>query len=390
MTVLIVNPMNDPHCRHMSLRLEEMGIPYRELGCPIENDYAWSDGVLYYDGEPLQEVSAVFFRSVMTHDPTQLSTKGSQQQYTNQIQFSARAEAIREWLRMLDARGIPVINAPTPTSKYYQLDALQRAGVPIPRTCITSSQAAAKQFVERVGGQAIYKPLPGGSFCRKVDEAFWKDEYNNFAEPVIFQQFVPGVDVRVNMLEGAVLSAHHIITSRDDVLDYRTDPQYKDGAITYKPIQLPEHVIAYCDQAMRCLGLRFSGIDLRMTSDNQFTLIECNSMPAYLDIEMKTGTPITDLLIAGMMNHQPVNLPKGQEQERLGFVNEHRERVASPLFPYYDVMKEWSEQMTIQKNCVILPLNDQQQEEFRLQTGVTAHRMEVVRHGQELVVSRVW
>ncbi|GFN33548.1 hypothetical protein [Paenibacillus xylaniclasticus] len=38
--------------------------------------------------------------------------------------------------------------------------------------------------------------------------------------------------------------------------------------------------------------------------------------------------------------------------------------VASPLFPYFEVMMKWSEQVLTSQHRVIMPMNEEQQEPF--------------------------
>ena len=136
----------------------------------------------------------------------------------------------------------------------------------------------------------------GGYFCRRIDEKFLDSIDGFIREPAIYQEEIDGEDIRVNLLNKKVLSAHIIERSDDTLLDYRTDSSYEDGKGTYRPIELPSSVVEFCVKAAEVLQLTFTGIDLKCNSNGEYFLIECNSMPAYLDIEFKTGTPITDAL----------------------------------------------------------------------------------------------
>ena len=69
MDILIINPMQDIHCENMVKRLKQRGISFKELGSPLENDYALVGGHLYYNGERMDGVYSAYFRSVMAYDP---------------------------------------------------------------------------------------------------------------------------------------------------------------------------------------------------------------------------------------------------------------------------------------------------------------------------------
>lgn len=388
MPILVVNPMNDVHCRHMVSMLRERGIEYKELGSPKLNDYAAVNGELIYNGEPLRRFRSVYFRSIMTHNPNQLAGGTAADRYNHQLQFSAQVEAVRGWMHALHEEGARVINAPSNSSKYYQLNALHRLGIPLPRTCITSNPEIARNFISEVKG-AVCKPLPGGSYCRKVTPELLEqlDAISN--EPAIFQEEIPGDDIRVNMLAGQMISAHKIIKSNPDILDYRTDPEYHSGDVQYESVDLPEGVVSFCAKAMEQLGLRFSGIDLRKTPDGEFVLIECNSMPAFLDIELKTGAPITARLIEDLQ--QAPLIERSSSYSAAGTYARKREP-GNPayLFDYYDVMSNWRKQSSKFKDRIIVNLNEEQKVQMLKQTGSPKAQMELEIHDGKVKVLRVW
>jgi glutathione synthase/RimK-type ligase-like ATP-grasp enzyme len=387
-TIIIMNPMDDVHGQHMTMYLKERGIPYLEMGSPYKHDYTLWDNTLFYDGKPINAPRGLYFRSVMTQAPELFSLEDTEAKYIAQVQFNAFVETIRAWLILLSKRGVRMVNSPVNSSKYIQLQLLQAAGIPIPRTCITSSSEVAKLFIQQVG-QAVCKPLPGGSYCRKVNSDFVSSLDELLNEPVIFQEEIPGDDVRVNMLEGEVLSAHRILV-REGVLDYRTDEAYHSGNSQYEAIEIPEQVRRFCEQAMRLLGLRFSGIDLRVNGD-QFTLIECNSMPAYLDIELKTGAPITTNIVDFLNSGPTVKLQDNYEYSLpISQTDMRSTKTGNTLFDYYNVMKDWAETMIKNNNRITLPLNDDQKAMFAKANGIQVQHMEIEIIQGEAKLLRVW
>lgn len=391
MTILIMNPMDDVHGDFMISKLDQKGIEYVALGSTRDNDYAIWNHNLLYNGEPVQQygIRSVFFRSVL-QDPNQFQDDDASVQYTGNIQFSAQVEAIRTWLLIMHHQGVRVINPPRNFSKYYQLHTLHQAGLPLPKTCVTSSPELARSFISEVKN-AICKPLPGGSYCRKVTPELIEQLDLIRNEPVIFQEEIPGQDIRVNMLNGKVLSAHVIKTSVDGVLDYRTDPNYHTGTAQYEEVKLPDKVTSACDRAMKQLGLRFSGIDLRRTPEHEYVLIECNSMPAYLDIELKTGAPITEALIEDMLDHPPPhcisaetplpksNIPKKTQVKR-----------GTSIFDYFSVFQDWKKQELEKKERLVVDLNPQQQAQLLQETGKWHTKMEIGKKDGQMHVLRVW
>jgi hypothetical protein len=375
MYILIFNPMNDVHCNHMIKRLNQRGIPFKELGSSLENDYALVQGNLYYNGELLDGFYSAYFRGLMVYDALGTPGANKELQYTDEIQFSARSSAVSTWLSLLDETGTKVINPPRNNAKYRQLFLLQQEGIPLPRTCITSSPEMAKSFISKVG-HAVCKPLLGGSYCRRVP----LDQLDFIsAEPTIFQEEISGVDIRVNMLNGKVLSAH-IIKSEEGVLDYRTDPRYSEGGVEYEEVTLPDEVIEYCKRATGIMELRFSGIDLRRTPEGEYYLIECNSMPAFLDIEQKTGAAITDCIIDDLL--EPYETKKSNPtrtiKERLDYRPKLNYFRGKTLFDYYRVITEYqSVTASLKGKRMIVELNEKQRQDYKQSTGREATIVEL-------------
>lgn len=380
MYIVIFNPMKDTHCDTMVKHLIKRDIPYKELGCPLENDYALMDGNLYYNGELIDGVCGAYYRSVMTNDSAGLFGENKELKYTDEIQFSARSNVVNSWLSLIEQEGITVINPPRNNAKYRQLYLLQQAEILLPKTCITSSKEIAQQFISEVG-RVVCKPLLGGSYCRRVP----LEQLDLIsAEPTIFQEEIDGVDIRVNILNGRVLSAH-IIKSAEGVLDYRTDPRYSDGNIQYEEVSLPEEVVEYCKRAANIMELRFSGIDLRRTPNGEYFLIECNSMPAFLDIERKTGAAITDAIINDLLESNAMAEKFDIEKIKLNFQPKKDYFRGKTLFDYYHVMKDYlSQTKQSEGKRMIIRLNEKQRLEYQKSTGKEASIVEIEVNDKEV------
>jgi glutathione synthase/RimK-type ligase-like ATP-grasp enzyme len=59
---------------------------------------------------------------------------------------------------------------------------------------------------------------------------------------------------------------------------------------------LPPEIEELCRQAARACGLRFTGIDIKHTEQDEWVFLELNSSPIYLDVERKLGDPISAAL----------------------------------------------------------------------------------------------
>lgn len=181
--------------------------------------------------------------------------------------------------------------------KPLQLAAFQRAGLPIPRTLVTNDPEAVRAFAADVG-EVIAKPAAGGAETRVLDEALLSRLDAIRHAPAIFQERVRGPDVRVTVVAGEVVSAVEIPTAE---VDYRAGAAYREGFQDYVEHPLDDDARALCLEAARVCHHVLSGIDLKRKGDGSYVILEANSAPVYLDIERKTGAPITERVVDALL-----------------------------------------------------------------------------------------
>ena len=361
MTILIMNPTNDLHSQHLMKRLKDRSIHFLELGSPKQNDYSFVNGTFIYNGIPIEPFTSIFYRANFTFTPA--APEDTYIDSFNGIRLlESNLETIHSWMTMISQKGGKIINPPAVRSKFLQIHRLLEENIPIPKTCITNSPQIIKEFVKEAGN-AVYKPVSGGFFCRRINQEFLDSIDLFIREPAIYQEEIDGEDIRVNLLNKKVLSAHMIERSDENILDYRTDSLYEEGNARYIPIELPPHVADFCVKAAEILNLTFTGMDLKVNSNGQYYLIECNSMPAYLDIEFKTSTPITDSIIDFLYTENETNVhtnafhfPKNQHID-----NDKNTAKKKYLFDYKSVLTNF---METKAQIIKLPLNETQKQFF--------------------------
>ena len=355
MTLLIFNPMDDFHCNYLIYHLKKRNISFIELGPFHLNEYSFCDNKLIYNDIVIENVHSIYIRSNMIFTPeaidhTYLDT------YNEQMKFKSRVENLRSWLQMMQHHSVRMINPPGDHSKYLQLYKLIQAGLPIPKTCITNSVNQIDKFKQAIG-RIVYKPLMGGYYCRELSDDHlhdWKEA--KLDEPAIFQEFIEGTDIRVYVLNGEILSAHEIHKqAQGAIVDYRMDPAFSSGESHYELIDLPSEIQSHCIKAAEILGLAFTGIDLKRTSSGEYYLLECNSMPMYLDLEIKNDVNITNRLID--------YLTENTDEETVlhfkeSFYPSHSSEPISKkdLFDYRRVYEEFYHQKQQKNKTVILPI----------------------------------
>jgi glutathione synthase/RimK-type ligase-like ATP-grasp enzyme len=168
-------------------------------------------------------------------------------------------------------------------SKPWQLTLLRRLGVPVPETLCTTDAAVASAFIAR-HADVVFKSISG---VRSIVRRLTAEDMGRLGDvascPTLFQEYVPGADVRVHVVGGETFAT--MIASDAD--DYRYDPE-----ACQVPFELPAAVGASCVRVTRALGLTVSGIDLRLRPDGGWVFLEVNPSPAFSCFEPARHRPI--------------------------------------------------------------------------------------------------
>ena len=193
------------------------------------------------------------------------------------------------WTSLTPARVVNRVAAmASNSSKPYQAQLIRTVGFDVPETLVTNDPDLVRDFVAD-HGRVIYKSISGarsivaevdGDALARLDDIRWC--------PVQFQAYVEGVDVRVHVVGRRVFSTR----VASGAADYRYAAARVGVPARLEPTRLSESVTARCIELTARLGLRFSGIDLRITPDERVVCFEVNPCPAYTYYEGHTGQPI--------------------------------------------------------------------------------------------------
>ncbi|MGB0848131.1 MAG: ATP-grasp domain-containing protein [Thiolinea sp.] len=215
-----------------------------------------------------------------------------------------RSDTLLGLLLAYERAGVKLFNPPsgslTSRRKPYQISVLQSMQCQMPATLVSNDPETATAFIQ-ANGDCIVKPAAGGSLTLSANELLTTGRLDNLSQaPAIIQQRIYGDDLRVIVVGDKVVSAVAIDVP-ENTIDFRGDSQYQTGRVSYRAVELPTQVEQQCINAVSALGLKYSGIDIKHTEDDQYYFLECNSSPIYLDVENKMQHKITEHLCRALM-----------------------------------------------------------------------------------------
>ncbi|MEG3767398.1 hypothetical protein [Alteromonas sp. 14N.309.X.WAT.G.H12] len=179
-------------------------------------------------------------------------------------------------------------------AKPVQLVAARKLGATIPDTCISNDVQRIRAFCDSQHN-VIVKPVFGGTYSQSIKRnGKWQSSLCSHLvdEPMTFQSWIEGMDIRSFVVGERVLSAK--IDSAAD--DYRIDT----SAMAVKT-KVPKAIEALSIRLCRKLGMKWCAIDWRKTPAGHYVFLEANPCPMFCRFELDTGLPITEALLEAMI-----------------------------------------------------------------------------------------
>lgn len=206
-------------------------------------------------------------------------------------------------LRHLEAMGVPSTLAPagllTARDKFLTLQALQTAGVPIPRSVLMASRTNPQEVLELLPFPAVLKILSGtqGVGVLRVKDPSEAtsivDTMHVLGEALAIQEFIPhpGVDIR------ALVVGEEVVGSMKRVAplhEWRTNIHL--GA-QGRPHDLDGEGEDVALRAARATGLEIAGVDMVYRDEHPY-ILEVNACPGFRGLEEATGLNAAQPMVA--------------------------------------------------------------------------------------------
>lgn len=293
------------------LRFDTADFPQRAQ-LIASNTRGWWEGELATSERtlPLSQIGSIWYRR-----PTPFELDPALPQSSQQFASAEARMAIGGLLRSVNCTWV---NHPEKTVgadyKPWQLQVAGECGLEVPASLITNEPTAVFEFFEHCQGQLIYKTLSGGLIMSENGEAIsiytsrvTLDDLHMESERVrqtacLFQELVPKkVELRVTIVGTQVFAAEISYRNPETAaLDWRT--AYHN--LQYRVYDLPEAISHKCLAFVQRLGLLFAALDLIVTPDDRYVLLEVNASGQWDWIQNATGLPICEALV-GLLTGSP-------------------------------------------------------------------------------------
>ena len=167
----------------------------------------------------------------------------------------------------------------------------------IPRTLVTTSTAEAREFLESSEDRTFVRKLlvPSAAHCPPTRLVTEEDTERLDAvrfSPVILQEYISGVDVRVTVVGDELFAAEIDARRTQSPYDFRSVFDQCRVAATGLESDDRRRIL----HLMRRLGLVYGALDFRRGDDGRLNFLEINPAGQWLFVEQRTGQPIAAAL----------------------------------------------------------------------------------------------
>jgi hypothetical protein len=315
-TVIIIAHSQDVHARSVAYEIEKNlggralildATDYPEhwhLSVSIEDGaVAWDVSVPGDEGQKIRstDVAGLWWRRIYPHD---IATEVSDERARRFCENEARA-ALLGWVYGMGAAAINPLSAErVAAQKTFQLITAAQLGLAVPRSLLTNSPDMVRAFYEDTDSGVVFKVHTASDFQMLETRELQTDHLDKLAllahAPVIFQECIPGTDLRVTIVDDEVFAIAIRPNHPGAALDWRLDT-----APRYEAYDMPAEPKRQLITLMRKLGLRYGAIDLRLTPDGEHVFLEVNTGGQYLFVEIQTGLPISRALGSALLRGAP-------------------------------------------------------------------------------------
>lgn len=183
-------------------------------------------------------------------------------------------------------------------SKLLQLSMANTEHIKIPKNIVLSNFSALDEDARAIINNAAPLVVKSLSGQRSIVNTYSQNDElftGKSVEPVLFQSFISGYNVRVHVVDDWCFA----IKIESDSVDYRYNNTTQKNSFTI--YDLPEKIKLECIKIAKQMNLLFSGIDL-ICSDGEYFLLEVNPSPGWGYFEQIIGRDditrkLTDYLI---------------------------------------------------------------------------------------------
>ena len=175
--------------------------------------------------------------------------------------------------------------------RIHQLQKIRTQGIRVPEIIVSNDFRRVQAFFSMTEEKLLYRPSGWNHTSWNIGQI--DDIGRHISDlpgtPVEYQENIPGDEVRAYVIGDSVFAG--VVES--------TDSDYAGGLSGdhLRAIELPQEAKRVCIRAAATLDLLFCSVDMRITPEGEFAVVDVDANPMFMHFEQSTRLPISDRLV---------------------------------------------------------------------------------------------
>lgn len=303
--ILVVSYPDDEHTQDVIERLERQGrevvlIDLADYPGKSTMDFRWTNGKAGYrlgtakGSIDLSTARVGWWRRVCPFGVDSAVGVGSERAFAE----SETSQAINGVLDALPCVWVNPREADAAAHhKPLQWAVAQQVGLRLPRTLVTTDPVSAREFIEtQLPGKTVFKAFLASAEAWRETRVVEQEDLDRIDlvryAPVIFQEYIAGVDLRVTVIGESIFAVEIDATETS----YPFDMRMVVGEAEIQAVELPAKVSKALLALQRRLKLSYGAIDLRRTPAGEYYFLEVNPAGQWHFAQTRSGLPISQAM----------------------------------------------------------------------------------------------
>lgn len=261
----------------------------KDITVTFDGAVPMSGTIRYRDGQSsidLSLVNAVYCR----HGDDLSASHGAD--YQDQVEIRETESSLGSLFRGLECHWInPIDSISNARYRIHQLQKIRTQGIRVPEVIVSNDFRRVQAFFSMTEERLLYRPSGWNDSTWNVGQI--DDIGRHISDlpgtPVEYQENIQGDEVRAFVIGDSVFAG--VVESSDE--EYAS----AIGTDHIRAIELPQEAKRTCIRAAATLDLMFCSIDLRITPEGEFVVIDVDANPKFMHFEQTTRLPISDRLV---------------------------------------------------------------------------------------------
>ena len=263
----------------------------RDMTITFDGALPMTGTIRYRDGQSaidLSTVNSVYCR----HWDDLLASTGALGSMPDAVELRETEASLGSLFRGMECYWVnPIESLNSARYRIRQLQMIRTQGIRVPEVIVSNDFRRVQAFFGLTNEDLLYRPSGWNSSSWNVGQI--DDIARHIADlpvtPVEYQEYIAGDEIRAYVIGDSVFSAVVEPARGDFPASIHSD--------YVRPIELPQEGKRVCRRVSATLDLRFCAIDMRITPEGEFAVVDVDANPMFLHFEQTTRLPISDRLV---------------------------------------------------------------------------------------------